>query len=173
MGLLVARWVWSALAMLPVTVADVNGSAVRPLCVHGPAAVLVFVAVDCPISNGYAPELQRVRADYPGVPFTLVYAAATPAAAKAHAAAYGYTWPAVVDPHGLLAARVGATVTPEVAVVADGGRLLYRGRVDDRYAAFGRKRTVATTRELRDALDAVTTGRTVPVALTKAVGCPI
>ena len=171
---MLARAVWGLVALLPVRVADADGRAIEPLAVRGgPAAVLVFVGVDCPISNAYAPDLRRIMADHPAVPFYLVYTGATAAAAKAHAAAYGYACPALVDPRHLLADRVGATVTPEVAVVADGGRVLYRGRVDDRYVTFGRKRPAATTHDLTAALDAVLGARPVPVAITRAVGCPI
>jgi hypothetical protein len=109
------------------------------------------------------------------VRFYLVYAdpTTTAAAAKAHMATYGYHCSALLDPHGALAARVGATVTPEVAVIGAGGTVLYRGRVDDRYVAFGRKRPAATTHDLRDAISAVLAGRAVRVARTTAVGCPI
>ncbi len=176
MGLILAHCLWSVASLLPLQVPSIDGRPVRPFELRGsPAAVLVFVAVDCPISNGYAPELERIAAAHPGVPFYLVYAdpATTAAAARAHAAAYGYTCPALLDPHGLLARWVGATVTPEAAVVGDGGRLLYRGRVDDRYVDFGRQRPVAMTHDLRDAIADVLAGRPVPVALTRAVGCPI
>jgi thiol-disulfide isomerase/thioredoxin len=175
---LIAHYLWMAIALLPVQVPDVNGRAVRPLELNGaPATVLVFVATDCPISNGYAPELQRIMAEHKadGVRFYLVYAdpTTTAAAAKAHMATYGYHCSALLDPHGALAARVGATVTPEVAVIGAGGTVLYRGRVDDRYVAFGRKRPAATTHDLRDAISAVLAGRAVRVARTTAVGCPI
>ena len=176
MALLVAHYLWMAVTLLPVQVSDADGHSVRPLDVQGsPAVVLVFVATDCPISNSYAPEVQRIMAEHrtDGLRFYLVYADATAAEAKAHEAAYGYRCPALLDPDHVLAARVGATVTPEVAVVGDGGRLLYRGRIDDRYVDFGRKRPAATTHDLRTALAAVAAGRPVEIPLTRAVGCPI
>ena len=174
MNLLVAHLLWAAVSLLPVQVSDVDGRAVRPL--EGPGtAVLIFVATDCPISNSYAPELQRIMAEHraAGVRFYLVYPDATPAAAKAHQAAFGYTCPALLDPKRALSARLGATVTPQVAVVGDGGRLLYCGRVDDRYVGFGHQRPEATTHDLRTALSAIAAGRPVDVARTKAIGCPI
>ena len=178
MALTLAHLLWMAVTLLPVRVTDADGRPVRPFDLRGaPAAVLVFVAVDCPISNGYAPELQRTLADAraAGLPCYLVYSdpATTPAAAKAHAAAYGYACPALLDPRHVLADRVGATVTPEAAVVAAGGLLLYRGRIDDRYVALGHKRQSATTHDLRSAIAAAAAGRPVPVATTRAIGCPI
>jgi thiol-disulfide isomerase/thioredoxin len=141
------------------------------------AVVLLFVGHDCPISNGYAPEVGRVCKEYTPkrVAFCVVYADAdlTRDAARKHAEEYGYTCPAVLDPEMKLARMVGATVKPEAAVLSPAGELVYRGRIDDLYPAVGKKRPRPTTRDLRDALDAVLAGKPVPVARTKAVGCDI
>jgi hypothetical protein len=53
------------------------------------------------------------------------------------------------------------------------GELLYRGRIDDGYAALGKKRAVVTEHDLRDALDAIAAGKPVKKAKTKAIGCLI
>jgi len=66
------------------------------------AVVLLFVRSDCPISNRYAPELQRLYQQYSpqGIDFRLVYPepGLTPAAMGTHLREYGYTIPAVLDP---------------------------------------------------------------------------
>jgi len=65
-------------------------------------------------------------------------------------------------------------VTPEAAVFVPGGpraRLVYRGRIDDRYVAFGRVRAAPTTHDLEDAVAATLAGRPVPHDVTPAVGC--
>jgi thiol-disulfide isomerase/thioredoxin len=139
------------------------------------AVVLLFIARDCPISNSYAPEIKRIITRYTPqkVAFTLVYPDpdTSPSAAKQHAKEYGYTCPLLLDPAHRLVRRAGATVTPEAAVFAPGGKLLYRGRVDDLYVGFGQRRDAATRHDLRDALDAVLSGRAVPVPRTQAIGC--
>ena len=50
------------------------------------------------------------------------------------------------------------------------GDVLYRGRIDDNYAAFGKKRASARQHDLIDALDALATGRPVKFKETKAIG---
>jgi thiol-disulfide isomerase/thioredoxin len=139
------------------------------------AVVLLFIARDCPISNAYAPEIGRICARYTAqkVAFYLVYPDpdTSLAAAKQHAKEYGYTCPVLLDPAHRLARKAGATVTPEAAVFAPGGKLLYRGRIDDLYLGFGRRRDHATRHDLRDALDAVLGGRPVPAPRTQAIGC--
>ena len=139
------------------------------------AVVLLFVATDCPISNSYAPELNRIITRYTpqGAAFFLVYPDpdTTLAAARQHARDYGFSCPALRDPAHRLVQRAGATVTPEAAVFAPGGHLLYRGRIDDQYLGFGRRREAATRHDLRDALDAVMGGRPVATPRTPALGC--
>lgn len=141
------------------------------------ATVLFFITTDCPIANSFAPEIQRIIAEYQprGVAFSIVYTdlSQTPEQAKRHAAEYGYESPVQVDVGRVLSRRHGVTVTPEAVVLGAGGARVYRGRIDDRYLAPGQYRMKPTTRELRDAIDAVLAGRPVAVAETKAPGCPL
>lgn len=147
--------------------------------------VLLFVSVDCPISNRYAPEVGRLHAEFAprGVDFRLVYTdpEETPDAIREHVADYAYPFGAVRDPRHGLAQLVGASVTPEAAVLVRGLEpeeppgsglgLAYRGRIDDTWADYGKNRPRPTRRDLREALLAVTQGRPVTVARTTAVGC--
>jgi hypothetical protein len=69
--------------------------------------------------------------------------------------------------------RVGATITPEAAVYDSRGRLIYRGRIDDRYSAVGVERATATRHDLQDAIAAAVAGKPVTPRFTQAVGCYI
>jgi hypothetical protein len=79
--------------------------------------------------------------------------------------------PIVLDPRNLLATRTGARITPEAVLVGADEKMAYRGRIDDLYADYGKRRPEPTTRDLRRALDAFLAGRTVPEAGGAAVGC--
>jgi hypothetical protein len=68
---------------------------------------------------------------------------------------------------------IHAKATPEAAVLDSNGLLMYRGRIDNWYADFGRYRQQATVHDLRDALDAILAGKKIPTPVTKPVGCPI
>lgn len=136
--------------------------------------VLVFVTTDCPISNRYAPEVQRLAGRFAGkVEFTLVYPVPTDsdAAIREHVRTFGYTVPWQRDRSQALVKKTGVTVTPEVAVIDSAGTVLYRGRIDDRYIDFGRDRPQPTVRDLERSLDAILAGKPVPVRETRAVGC--
>ena len=63
--------------------------------------VLIFIRTDCPISNRYAPEIQRLYREYsPRAAFYLVYPDATETAevVHKHMTEYGYVFDALRDP---------------------------------------------------------------------------
>lgn len=158
-------------------ITDPAGRPVQPLGGPDAATVLVFTAVDCPISDRYAPEVRRLATRYAaqGVRFWIVYAnqGERPEAAKAHAEAFGYGLPVALDTRATLADRAEAMVTPEAAVFDRAGRLVYHGRIDDRYVDFGVDRAQPTTHELDEALAAVLAGRPLARTSVPAVGCAI
>jgi len=144
---------------------------------HGErAAVLLFVRTDCPISNRYAPELQRIyRKHSPqGVEFHLVYPelGLSAAAMEKHRKEYGFTIPALLDTDHTMVTRAHARVTPEAAVFVQ-GQLIYRGRIDDRYTDIGKARPEAAHHDLEEVLAAVAAGKSIRRRETKAVGCAI
>ena len=63
--------------------------------------------------------------------------------------------------------------TPEAAVFDATGRLVYHGRIDDRWVEIGKARPQAQTHDLEDAIAAVLAGRPVARAETRAVGCTL
>ncbi len=141
------------------------------------AVVLIFVATECPISNGYAPEYKSLAADYgaKGVAVYAVYSDAdvTAGIAAKHAREYGLTFPALLDADQKVAKSTGATRTPEAVLLTPAGQVVYRGRIDNKYEPNGKRRDAPTERDLRAALDALLVGKPVPAGQTKAVGCPI
>ena len=167
------------LLLPPIAIRDVDGHELKPLDPAGPAGVLFFITNDCPISNSYAPEIQRICGDYAakGVKCTLVYSdlSVDAAAIRKHRADYGYnaTIPAVSDGSHQLAQATGATITPEAVVAGKAGQVLYRGRIDNFYAGLGKPRRIVTEHDLRQALDEVLAGKPVSHPQTQAVGCYI
>jgi hypothetical protein len=157
---------------------DIDGRPFSPLQPSGSAHVLFFVMTDCPVSNSYAPEVQRTCRDYRsrGVGCSLIYedVGVDVRRVRQHLDDYGYrNVPAVIDATRDVAAAVDASVTPTAVLVDRDGGIRYRGRIDNFYAALGRTRRQVTERYLRDALDAVLAGKPVPVPETPAIGCHI
>ena len=185
----------------PEQIRGVNGSILRPFEPTGRASVIFFVATDCPISNAYAPEIQRICREYgpKGAECFLMYEDVPPVSeprpgragaggqagvetpgtplddeVRRHLSEYRYAGiPAAVDRTRAIATRAGASRTPQAVVVDRTGAIRYRGRIDNFYAALGVSRQQVTARDLRRALDALLAGRLVPVRETEAVGCHI
>jgi thiol-disulfide isomerase/thioredoxin len=159
-----------------IVVNDVNGKERRLLAEGGQSGTLFFFVLhDCPAANAYAPEMNRIAEKYgaKGVRSYLVYAESDlgEAEAQKHAKQHAIKFPAVIDRHQELVKLTGATISPEAAVMSADKRVVYHGRIDDRIVAPGKRRVEPTTRDLREALDAMLEGKPVPIPVTQAVGC--
>ncbi|MEM7260837.1 MAG: redoxin domain-containing protein [Planctomycetota bacterium] len=165
---------------------DLGGERRAPLAIPpGRAHVLIFLTPTCPIANTYAPEVLRIVKDYADQPVAFFLVHVDPDLTSddlaEHTRDYGFECPVLFDPEGRLVRATGVTVTPEAAVLTAGLNraagpaydVRYRGRIDDLYTDFGKRRQSPTTRDLRVALDAVLAGQKVEVSRTPAIGCPI
>jgi hypothetical protein len=177
---IVATWLASftpASAGAQNTAFNLAGNAVNPLkSAGGKVVVLVFVRTDCPVSNRYAPTIQRLSVVHAGrTAFWLVYPSKSESAEaiRKHEREFGYTIPALRDPQHVLVKESQVQITPEVAVFDAGQHLVYHGRIDNLYEDIGRARSAATTHELEDAISAALGGKSVDVAATHGVGCYI
>lgn len=140
-------------------------------------AVLCFVSPYCPTSNTFVPELNRIVADY-GNAFAFYFVHADPDVKLTdvlqHTEMNEIKATVLLDKEQKLAKLFQARITPEVAVLSpDGKTTLYQGRVNDLYLGPTKRQRQATTRDLRDALDAIQGGKPVAHAKTEAVGCKI
>ena len=155
------------------TVPLVNSSVAR-------ASIFIFIRTDCPISDRYLPELERQeqRAVASGIEFALVFvdAAESSDAIEEHLRSFNYAGRVIRDDRHTLVRLAGAKTTPEaVAFVDEHGvpRLVYRGRIDNRYVDFGRMRPSATDHDLADVIEALAAGRRLTFRTTEAIGCVI
>ena len=94
---------------------DLDGASWIPLDVsRAKASVLFFIASDCPIANGYAPEINAIVEEYAprGVRFFLVHVDPdiNREEAARHRRDYGYAVPVLRDPEHVLVRHTGATI---------------------------------------------------------------
>lgn len=163
---------------LDISALDLKGARINPFQDRREkATVLFFVRTDCPISNRYAPEIQRLASKYSSdaIAFWLVYPDGTtsPQEIERHREDYHLSLQALRDPRHALVKIAKVTVTPEAAVFLPDGQEIYRGRIDDRYIDFGKERPSATTHDLDDILNSIIRGSSVAGLVTRAVGCYI
>lgn len=86
-----------------------------------------------------------------------------------HAKEKGLKWPYLRDEKQDVALAYGALRTPHYYVFDQDRKLRYTGRMDDNPRTPGKE----TTRELRDAMDALLAGKEPPVAMTNPIGCNV
>src|SRR5262245_64465617 len=128
-GLMTLVPVSASLFAASLTIPDINGVSRAPLAPRGKASVLFFVTSDCPISNSYAPEIQRICSEYgpKQVACHLVYVDPdlSMADVKKHVKEFGYSGvTAILDTTHKLVQAAGANTTPEAAVIGPSGQVL-------------------------------------------------
>ena len=169
----------TAAAGTGLSLRDPDGRLIDPfLAAESSAAVVfLFASVDCPVSNRYAPEVQRLHAAFAprNVAFWLVYPnpGDTPDAVREHLKAFAYPVHALLDPRHELATLAKVAITPEAAVFTRARTLAYHGRIDDKFVSLGVERPAATKHDLFDALTAVLAGKVPSAPSASAVGCYI
>ena len=156
---------------------DLDGEERRPFQFNegDRAALFVFVWHTCPVANAYAPEIERIFREHEakGISTYLVEVdpKLTPEKAREHVADYRLTMPVFVDREHRLAGALGATHSPQAVVVTPDGNIVYRGRIDDRQADYGKRRATASVTDLRDVLTEVAAGDAPDYRETLVVGC--
>jgi len=143
------------------------------------AAVVIFYSSECPISNAYSPTFNQLFDAFPPPRVTWLGVCVDPdlaeADAAAHARDFGLKLDVVQDRRGVVARKLGATMTPEAFVIDASGKVRYHGRIDDQFAARGVRNAASTGggSELKEAIAAVLSGQAVKAEFVKPVGCPI
>jgi peroxiredoxin len=134
--------------------------------------VLLFIAVQCPVSNAYNERMEQLAADYKAKGIAVIginaNVAEDAAAVKAHAAEHKLSFTILKDPGNKIADKLGASVTPEAYFIDVNNKLLYHGRIDN-----SRNPAQVETSDLRNALDAALGGKSIEKTEAKAFGCTI
>jgi len=134
--------------------------------------VLIFIAVQCPVSNAYNERMEKLAQEYKAKGINVIGVNANNTepvdAVKAHASEKHLTFPILKDPGNKLADRLGAQFTPEAYVLDANNKLVYHGRIDN-----SRDASQVNSSELREALDALLAGKPVEKTTSKAFGCSI
>jgi AhpC/TSA family len=156
---------------------DLRGNPLNPLSAStGKIVVLIFLRRDCPVSSRYARVIQDISKRYEhDANFSLVYPdkTDTPQEIGKYLRDYGYNLPALRDPDHFLVKRAHVQITPEVAVFDGSHRLIYDGRIDNKYVDLNRARSAPTTHELDDAIQSALSGKPVAAHEVRGVGCYI
>jgi len=155
------------------TLPDVNGGDRSLKSLAGKnGTVLLFIAVQCPVSNAYNERMEQLAQDYKAKGIAVIGINANAAedadAVKSHAAEHKLSFPILKDSGNKIADKLGASVTPEAYFIDQNNKLLYHGRIDN-----SRNAAQVESNDLRNALDSALAGKSVEKTEAKAFGCSI
>jgi len=155
------------------TLPDVNGQEHALKSLKGKnGTVLIFIAVQCPVSNAYNDRMEKLAEDYKdkGIAVIGINANSSEDAAtvKAHAAEKHLTFTILKDAGNKVADKLGAARTPEAYFLDANNKLLYHGRIDN-----SQNPEAIESNDLRNALDSSLAGKPVEKPEAKAFGCSI
>lgn len=138
------------------------------------ALVIAVTSASCPLSKKYLPTLAKLEKDYgaKGVGFLLINPIATDTNEEILKQLQGTPFQGAYfhDKDGSITKTLGLTTTTELLVVDPAQSIIYRGAIDDQYG-LGYSTDVPKNDYLKDALDAVLTGKEPAVRATDAPGC--
>lgn len=167
---------FSTAKLLGLTATDLNGQShvLGGSGEHRPVA-LFFYDPECPISNRYVPRLNELFRQFPKreLDFFAVLSNPLVTAKEAlhHHQEYKLQYPVLFDASGTLAQCLQPTHVPEAFVISPQDELLYRGRIDDWFAAVGKPRAKAKHHDFHDAIETVLSGKETAFYKTEPIGC--
>lgn len=148
----------------------------RMKCVKPLWRVILFLAPLCPICQNMSHEMRLLEKEFNGDSVEFVGVFPNPSTRPNQIAEFGEKYGLAMElfPDTVgWAAKLDARWTPEAFVIDERDSVVYRGRLNDRYFAPGKRRPKTRNRDLRRALRDVLSGQPVQIPLTDAVGCPI
>lgn len=135
----------------------------------------VFLGTDCPISQDYVGVLNEMDNKYQGeVEFVGVIPEEIAAReVNVFRKEYQVKFDLQVDKNLALVEKYGIQTTPEVVLLDESDDVQYQGAIDNWYYALGKHRQSPTEYYLKEAIDALLSGKAVGVKKSETVGCVI
>jgi peroxiredoxin len=158
---------------------DVNGRTVSLADFKGRPLVVAFICNHCPYVKHLRAELARFGRDCQSRGAGMVAISSNDAVAypqdgpelmRQEAQEAGYVFPYLYDATQAVAKAYRAACTPDFFIFDRDHRLVYRGQFDDSRPKNG---SVPTGKDLREALDAVLSGKPVSADQKPSIGCNI
>jgi peroxiredoxin len=141
------------------------------------AVVVVFTCLSCPVAKAYEERIIALGRDYASKGVKMVAIMSNDITIKpddatdklkARSEEMKYPFVYLVDSTQEVAKSYGAKVTPHLYIFGADRKLVYRGRLDDNPDP-----EKVTTKDARNALDAILAGKPIQSAETRPFGCSI
>lgn len=145
--------------------------------------LVMFICVHCPFVKHVEAELARISEDYEGLIAmaaiqsndTIQYPEDGPAGMIDQAARVGFRFPYLLDETQEVAREYAAACTPDFFLFDGQMRLVYRGQLDSSRPRRGDSGNdiPVTGKDLRDAMDAIISGKSPSAEQRTSLGCNI
>lgn len=137
------------------------------------AVAVVFTSTECPVANAYVERLAKLQKDYAKKGLVLVAMNSNKdenlKAMKLHAKKCGIDYSYLHDASQKVAKQFGAKATPEVFLLNQQWKIVYKGAIDDDVKLQGKPKH----EYLRDAVEAVLAGKLPKKSTSRPIGCRI
>lgn len=142
-----------------------------------PLNLFVFLSPECPLCQNYTTVLNKITNDFSTDSVTIIGVVS----GKAYSAQvvrrfkkeYSVNFRLLIDPAKKLTNYLQATITPEVVMINDKGKLIYRGAIDDWVTELGKNKLRAEKEYLRFAVTQYINHQPISIKKTKPKGCYI
>lgn len=137
------------------------------------AIAVVFTSTECPVANAYVKRLAKLKTDFEKNGLVLV--AMNPnkdenlKVMKRHAKEHDIDYLYLHDESQKIAKQFGAKATPEVFLLNQQWKIVYKGAIDDDVKLQGKPKH----EYLRDAVEAVLEGKSPKKTTSRPMGCRI
>jgi thiol-disulfide isomerase/thioredoxin len=143
---------------------------------QAPYTVIIFMAVDCPITQKYMTTIKEVARQYQSQQVSVVgYFPAGLSRKQEKEFRMEYQVPEIIkfvdDKNHAVTRKYSATITPEVVLIDKNQQVIYQGAIDNWFFELGRYRPEITAHYLTDAIEASVNGHQPSVRKTEAIGC--
>lgn len=137
--------------------------------------VLVFLGVDCPISQDYIGTLNKLHDQYfeKGEMTGIVPQPRDDKEVIDFKTAYQVKFDLIADKKLAFVKKYNVHVTPEIVLLDMDGKVRYQGAIDNWYYELGKHRQVANEHYLLNAIDELIAGKEVSKPKTEPIGCVI
>ena len=142
----------------------------QKISLQGKTSVVVFLSSKCPCSGSHVGHLAELSKEFKEVQFVGIHSNQNESMEKgdAYFKQVKLPFPVLRDPKAKMANQLGALKTPHVFLLAANGEVQFAGPVSDS-SKFGE----AETFYLRDSLQALRDGKSLPKVAKRPLGCYI
>ena len=161
-----------------ISLVDGNGQSL-PLTkdIFKPLNLFVFLSPECPLCKNYTTVLNKISQDFSRDSFVIIGIvsgkAYSPEEVNSFKKEFSVDFQLFVDPAKKLTNYLKATITPEVVLINEKGKLIYRGAIDDWVTDLGKNKLRPEKEYLRLAVTQYINHQPISIKKTKPKGCYI